>query len=87
MDGGPTANGYLMQLQSDLLEAQVLIPSHEELSGIGAAWLAGLSCGVYNDTVFTAMQHRPYAPCMAGEVRKKKYSGWQDAVRLTTAHN
>ena len=87
VDGGPTANGYLMQLQSDLLEAQVLIPSHEELSGIGAAWLAGLSCGVYNDTVFTAMQHRTYAPCMAGEVRKKKYSGWQDAVRLTTAHN
>lgn len=87
VDGGPTANGYLMQLQSDLLEAQVLIPSHEELSGIGAAWLAGLSCGVYDDAVFAAMQHRTYAPCMAGEVRKRKYCGWQDAVRLTTAHN
>lgn len=85
-DGGLTANGYLMQLQSDLLDAEVLIPSREELSGIGAAWLAGLSCGAYCDAVFDAMQSRTYAPRMAGEVREKKYSVWQHAVRLTTTH-
>lgn len=82
VDGGPTKNSYLMQLQSDLLEAEVRIPSHEELSGIGAAWVAGFACGIYNDSVFSAMEHRTYVPQMAGYVRKEKYRGWQNAIRM-----
>lgn len=80
VDGGPTRNGYLMQLQSDLLDAQVMIPSSEELSGIGAAYMAGMTAGVYNDDVFAAMKRTAYVPAMEEPVRIKKYTGWLDAV-------
>ena len=43
VDGGPTKNGYLMQFQSDILGADVLVPDAEELSGIGAAYAAGIA--------------------------------------------
>lgn len=86
VDGGPTRNGYLMQLQSDLLDADVLIPSSEELSGIGAAYLAGLTAKVYNEAVFTAMERTAYRPRMEEAERARKYSGWQDAVSLVTNH-
>lgn len=82
VDGGPTRNGYLMQLQSDLLEAEVQIPSSEELSGIGAAYMAGLTAGVFTDDVFSNLKHCGFAPKMDAETREKKYSGWLDAVHL-----
>lgn len=85
-DGGPTRNGYLMQLQSDLLDADVLIPSSEELSGIGAAYLAGLTMGVYNENIFSVLERTAHTPAMDKEARDRKYSGWQDAVRLTTGN-
>ena len=52
VDGGPTRNGYLMQFQSDLLNIPVRIPEAEELSGIGAAYAAGLAAGLYDESVF-----------------------------------
>lgn len=81
VDGGPTRNGYLMQLQSDLLETQVLIPSSEELSGIGAAYMAGLTAGVFDNGVFSSLGYTSFAPSMNEAVRRKKYSGWLDAVQ------
>lgn len=84
VDGGPTRNAYLMQLQSDLLDAQVLVPSAEELSGIGAAYLAGLTKGVYNNTVFSAMAYGEYRPKMEQAERNRKYSGWRAAVTMVT---
>ena len=81
VDGGPTRNGYLMQFQSDLLGIPVRIPDSEELSGIGAAWAAGLACGLYNEDVFNVLKRTAYTPKMAGDERDEKYSGWQDAVR------
>ena len=80
VDGGPIRNGYLMQLQSDLLGIPVRIPDSEELSGIGAAWAAGLACGLYNEDVFNVLKHTTYAPEMAENEREDKYSGWLDAV-------
>lgn len=82
VDGGPTRNGYLMQMQSDLLNAQVCIPSSEELSGIGAAYMAGLTAGVFTDEVFDALAYSTFSPKMDGETRREKYTGWQNAVRL-----
>ena len=82
VDGGPTRNGYLMQMQSDLLNAQVCIPSSEELSGIGAAYMAGLTAGVFTDEVFTALAYSTFSPKMDGKTRQEKYTGWQNAVRL-----
>lgn len=82
VDGGPTRNGYLMQMQSDLLNAQVCIPSSEELSGIGAAYMAGLTAGVFTDEVFNVLTYSTFSPKMDGETRREKYTGWQNAVRL-----
>ncbi|MCC8151514.1 MAG: glycerol kinase GlpK, partial [Lachnospiraceae bacterium] len=49
VDGGPTKNAYLMQFQSDLLQQRISIPEPEELSGIGVAYMAGISCGLYEE--------------------------------------
>lgn len=87
VDGGPTRNGYLMQLQADLLDAQVLIPTSEELSGFGAAYMAGLSAGIYDESVFSALSRSAYHPMMDAEMREKKVSGWRDAVSLATSRH
>lgn len=81
VDGGPTRNGYLMQFQSDLLGIPVRIPDSEELSGIGAAYAAGLACGLYSADVFGVLKRTSYAPAMDEVTRDAKYQGWQDAVR------
>jgi len=83
VDGGPTKNGYLMQLQADLLDAAVLIPTSEELSGIGAGWMAGFSAGLYDETVFSTLGRSAYTPHMDAALRAAKYAGWQHAVALT----
>ena len=42
-DGGATRNRALMQFQADIIDRPVLLPAHEELSALGASWLAGLA--------------------------------------------
>lgn len=81
VDGGPTRNAWLMQFQSDMLGIPVRIPDSEELSGIGAAWAAGLACGLYHKEVFDVLKRTSYAPDMAEDVREAKYALWRDAVR------
>lgn len=81
VDGGPTRNAWLMQFQSDMLGIPVRIPDSEELSGIGAAWAAGLACGLYHEEVFNVLKRTSYAPDMTAAVRDEKYALWQDAVR------
>ena len=81
VDGGPTRNAWLMQFQSDMLGIPVRIPDSEELSGIGAAWAAGLACGLYHEEVFNVLKRTSYAPDMTAAVRNEKYALWQDAVR------
>ncbi len=49
VDGGASANNYLMQLQSDLINAEVVRPSNLETTALGAAFLAGLQCGIWKD--------------------------------------
>ena len=80
VDGGPTANGYLMQFQSDIADTRVLVPNAQELSGIGAAYAAGLGIGLYDAKVFDGLKRTEYAPCMETERRERKYEGWQQAV-------
>lgn len=81
VDGGPTRNTYLMQFQSDIASIPVQVPSSEELSGIGAAYAAGLGAGIYSeDTIFSRMQRRKFIPAMEKTVREEKYSGWKEAV-------
>ncbi|MDR3121105.1 MAG: glycerol kinase GlpK [Clostridiales bacterium] len=83
VDGGPTRDAYLMQFQSDIAGVAVSIPSEEELSGIGAAYAAGISTGIYDRAaVFANIGRRGFYPGMDQAVRDKKYSGWKKAVDL-----
>lgn len=79
-DGGPTADEYLMQFQSDLLDLPVLVPEVQELSGLGAAYVAGLSAGVFGREVLGRMNRRTYRRKMDRAERDRRYAGWKDAV-------
>lgn len=81
VDGGPTRNGYLMQFQSDIARVNVQVPSAEELSGIGAAYAAGIAAGIYTrEEVFAKMTRRKFEPKMGEDERNSKYAGWKAAV-------
>lgn len=82
VDGGPTRNKFLMQFQSDILNCTVQVPDAEELSGIGAAYAAGLGAGIYGEDVFNSMKYTPFTPEMDEKTRQKKYGGWRDAVAM-----
>lgn len=80
--GGPANNPYLMQFQSDILSCPVVIPEHEELSGIGSAYLAGLALGIYEyETLMKRQKTRVYRPQMSPETRQEKLEGWKRALR------
>ncbi len=81
VDGGPTKNKYLMQFQSDILNKKVLVPSSEELSGIGVAYLAGISLKLYDENILSAINREEYSSLMSEKTRNKKYSGWKVAIK------
>ena len=80
VDGGATKNDYLMQFQSDISGARVLVPSAEELSGIGAAYMTGLAMKLFDKSIFERMSRRTYAPQMEEGCAEEKYTGWKQAV-------
>lgn len=81
VDGGPTRNSYLMQFQSDIADKKVNIPDAEELSGIGAAYMAGIAVGLYEqDKLAENMKRNVYEPKMEESVRREKYAGWKHTV-------
>ncbi len=81
VDGGPTKNRYLMQFQSDIADLPVLVPPAEELSGMGAAYCAGLSLGIYSEEqLFAGTNRKAYRPEMAAAIREEKLAGWQAAL-------
>ena len=82
VDGGPTRNPWLMQFQSDILKIPVRIPDAEELSGIGAAYVAGCSCGLFGQDIFDVLKRTSYTPEMTEADRTSKCNGWQEAVRI-----
>ena len=85
VDGGATKNAYLMQFQSDLLSTPVVVPAVEELSGAGAAYMAGISCHIMHDTVFNMLQHKTYHPQMPEEEQTTRYGGWKNSVKMLFA--
>lgn len=81
VDGGPTGNGYLMQFQSDVSGITVSVPNAEELSGIGAAYLVGITMGVFSkEEAYSNLQYRDYETHMEAGRREQLYAGWLDAV-------
>lgn len=80
-DGGPTRNEYLMQFQSDIGRIPIQVPKAEELSGIGAAYAAGLGLGLYSkEELFAKMERKAYEPRMDKKEADRKYQGWKAAV-------
>lgn len=81
VDGGPSRNSYLMQFQSDILGKEVCVPAAEELSGIGAAYAAGVGAGIYErEHLFAGAAYTAYRPQMEEALRQEKYQGWKAAV-------
>ncbi len=87
VDGGPTANIYLMQFQSDMAQAAISIPQLQELSGMGAAYMAGITAGIYDeDHIFEQVKRSEYRPKMQAECRTERYRGWKQAVQQVLNH-
>ena len=87
VDGGPTANGYLMQFQSDVTSVDVSVSSVAELSAAGAAYVAGHAAGVYGgNAIFEQISRTTYTPKMEDVRREVLLSGWRAAVRQAMTH-
>lgn len=87
VDGGPTANGYLMQFQSDVTSVDVSVSSVAELSAAGAAYVAGHAAGVYGgNAIFEQISRTTYMPKMEDVRREVLLSGWRAAVRQAMTH-
>lgn len=80
VDGGPTRNNFLMQEQSDISNLTVKIPNVEELSAMGVAYLAGMTAGIYDDSVYEAVSYKLFKNMMETKERDSKITGWKNAV-------
>jgi glycerol kinase len=86
VDGGACVNDLLMQFQADLLGIPVVRPAVTETTALGAAYLAGLTTGVYRNTGELSelwKAERRFEPAMAPEQAKALMEGWEHAVRQT----
>lgn len=85
VDGGASANDFLMQFQADILNKNVLRPGCIETTALGAAYLAGLAVGYWKNTEDIrqnwAINHT-FQPDMDVLVRRKLLKGWKKAVQL-----
>lgn len=83
VDGGASRDRFLMQFQSDILNKPVRRPMIRETTALGAAYLAGLAVGVWNNTAQIKKLWRcdvSYQPDMQDEKRQKLLRGWRKAV-------
>lgn len=84
VDGGASANDFLMQFQADMLDAPVHRPACVESTAMGAAYLAGLAVGYWSsmeDIVRNQSLDKIFEPNMSEEDRKAKRKGWNKAVK------
>ena len=84
VDGGACVNDLLMQFQSDLLGIPVIRPAVIETTALGAAYLAGLSSGVYSSTDELVSQwrvERTFYPTLSRDRAQALMAGWAHAVR------
>jgi len=87
VDGGACVNDLLMQFQADLLGIPVVRPQVIETTALGAAYLAGLSCGLYKNLDELSAQwavERTFHPTMSRERAGELMRGWEHAVAQAT---
>jgi glycerol kinase len=83
VDGGASANDFLMQFQADILGIPVERPKVAETTALGAAYLAGLAVKFWDsmDEVASAWElDRRFEPAMSPDRRESLYAGWKQAV-------
>ena len=84
VDGGASANNFLMQFQSDILDAKVDRPSCIETTALGAAYLAGLATGYFTDEEEIKRNWqlgKTFLPLVETEKREELLKGWKKAVK------
>ncbi len=84
VDGGASANNYLMQTQADLIDAPVQRPRCVETTAMGAAYLAGLAVGYWQsktDVVKNWAIDRSFTPGISEEDRARRLRGWSKSVK------
>ncbi len=84
VDGGASANDFLMQIQSDIINAPVDRPSCVETTAMGAAYLAGLAVGYWaskDDVIHNRKINKTFWPAIDEAVREEKIKGWNKAVK------
>lgn len=86
VDGGASANNFLLQFQSDLINVPVLRPVSIETTAQGAAYLAGLATGYWNsrgEILANWQVSRVFEPAMEAARRSEILKGWEKAVRTS----
>ncbi len=86
VDGGASANNYLMQTQADIIGAPVNRPCCVETTAMGAAYLAGLAVGYWADKEDVRKNwaiDRTFIPEISGEKRAEMVAGWNRAVKCS----
>ncbi len=83
VDGGATANNWLMQFQADILGVPVQRPAITETTALGAAYLAGLAVGFWQSPEQIAARWKvehTFEPRLGADQREALYRGWQRAI-------
>jgi glycerol kinase len=86
VDGGASANNFLMQYQADVIGQHVFRPACIETTAMGAAYLAGLAVGFWADLEEVRQiwkTDRTFTPAMEEETRTQRLKGWHKAVRYS----
>ncbi|HET7839810.1 MAG TPA: glycerol kinase GlpK [Rectinemataceae bacterium] len=90
VDGGASANSFLMQFQADILGRRVILPEVGETTALGAAYLAGLATGFWESTSDVERnwrQRREFLPQMSQEARARLLGSWERAIGAARAYS
>lgn len=86
VDGGASANNFLMQTQADISGCPVNRPSCVETTAMGAAYLAGIAVGYWKDkedVIANTSLDRTFTPAISDEERETRIKGWKKAVKCS----
>ena len=86
VDGGASANDFLMQTQADIIGAPVNRPSCVETTAMGAAYLAGLAVGYWknkDEVIRNWAIDRTFTPAITDAERAARIKGWEKAVKYS----
>ena len=85
VDGGASQNNFLLQFQSDILQAEVVRTKVVEVTALGASYLAGLKVGYWKDIEDirnNKIIEKVFSPSLDAEKRARRLKGWEMAVNM-----